>query len=103
MILTLDLWQRLLEEHGATSMLALINHLPRARAQEVHAQRATRFARMCFPDSAPAHIEAQCGGNVFALKCLALTSPQRRRRHRQNGRDAGESSGMDGQYVGNLR
>jgi len=60
--------QRLLEEHGATSMLALINHLPRARAQEVHAQRATRFARMVLPDSAPAHIEAQLWWQCFRAR-----------------------------------
>jgi hypothetical protein len=69
--------QRLLHERGATSMLALVNHLPVAETLQLRAARNNRFTGMVLPDSVPSGIEVQ-----LWLQCLrarnALRSAARR-------------------------
>ena len=51
--------QRLLQEQGATSMLALVNHLPPSQARLAYVGRSTRFPRMVLPNSAPLRTETR--------------------------------------------
>jgi hypothetical protein len=57
--------QRLLNEQGATSMLAFVNHLPPQRARGIARAAAVQFNRRVLPDRAPPRIETR-----LWLQCL---------------------------------
>jgi hypothetical protein len=64
--------QRLLEQQGATSMLAFVNHLPPERLWGAACEAAVQFDRRVLPDSAPPRIETR-----LWLQCLAARNALR--------------------------